>query len=55
LNLRRRLEGELPLTCVECGATSDEGAGWKTYVVDEAAGETATYCPDCPQEEFSDA
>lgn len=40
----------LALICVECGATSEDGIGWKTYVVSE--GETATYCPVCAAKEF---
>lgn len=38
------------VVCVECGATSDDGRDWKTYLA--ADGEAATYCPECAAREF---
>lgn len=56
---RLRLERQIEwlrnrLTCVECGAASEEQArGWRTYLTDDD--KPAHYCPDCSQEEFADA
>jgi len=44
------------LTCVECGATTKRGQGWKTdpAVDDEGVDEpeVAVYCPACWRREF---
>lgn len=47
------LSGEKPpprLWCVECGATSTDGRGWRTYVIDR--GDVATFCASCSAREF---
>jgi hypothetical protein len=38
------------LVCVECGAESEAGEGWKAYLTADA--EPAVYCPDCAEREF---
>lgn len=45
------------LRCIECGATSEDGAGWKAELavdlLDEAdPDEVAVYCPECCEIEF---
>lgn len=48
---RRRAKG-LTLRCVECGAESEGGEGWKAYLtVDDPVG---VYCPECAEREFGD-
>ena len=48
------------LVCLECGAVSVDGAGWKAEVapdllerVDED--EVVAYCPECWEREFGNA
>jgi hypothetical protein len=53
-----RVAGER-LTCVECGATADDGAeGWRAYLVDlRGEGEpleVVVLCPDSAAREFGD-
>ena len=52
----------LPLVCVECGETSDDGEGRRaelavTLLDEEWDGpdEVAVFCPECWSREFSDA
>jgi hypothetical protein len=42
------------IVCVECGVTSVDGRDWRTFIVDEHEGQTATYCPSCAVREFDD-
>ena len=46
------------LVCVECGASSEDGLGWRADVVTDDEGpdepEVAVYCPLCWQERFGD-
>jgi hypothetical protein len=47
------------LTCVECGATAENGAeGWRAYLVDlRGEGEpleVVVLCPDCAEREFGE-
>jgi hypothetical protein len=46
-----------PLTCVECGATSRDGLGWKAYVGRDPEEDEAEflliYCPSCARREFA--
>ena len=39
------------LECVECGAWSDEGRGWRAYLDDDAC-EVWIYCEACALREF---
>ena len=56
--MRERTAAEQFLICVECGRVSDDGRGWRAYLV--AAGEdgfgdpetVVVYCPDCAEREF---
>lgn len=43
-------EAKEPLVCVECGATSEEGKGWRALRVDLY--EIGLYCPVCAEREF---
>ena len=45
------------LTCIECGAVSDDSArGWRAYVggghEDDGPIEVGTFCPACSEREF---
>lgn len=44
------------LTCLECGARSDEHArGWRAYIgggFDNGPVEVGAFCPDCAAREF---
>jgi hypothetical protein len=47
------------LICVECGATTEDGRGWKAEVAPDLlerrdADEIAVYCPECWQAEFGE-
>ena len=45
------------LVCVECGATSDDGTGWRAELApDDGVDETEVpvYCPACWDREFGD-
>jgi hypothetical protein len=46
------------LVCVECGATSEHGAGWRAELAPDDRGvdelEVPSYCPECWQDEFGD-
>jgi hypothetical protein len=48
----------LELVCVECGATSEDGAGWKAEVAvdheQQDEDELVVYCPACWDGEFGD-
>ena len=51
------LETATRLTCLECGAVSDESArGWRAYVggghEDDGPVEVGTFCPACSRREF---
>jgi hypothetical protein len=47
------------LQCVECGATSNESAGWRVVRIDDpeedAHPELGWYCPRCSVREFGKA
>jgi hypothetical protein len=55
----RRVAGatRAPARLVECGATSDDGAGWRAALAPDEAGvdalEVPIYCPSCWAAEFS--
>ena len=42
------------LVCVECGATSEDGRGWRAVLAPDEAGEieVPVYCPSCWDGEF---
>ena len=42
-----------PLTCVECEATSVDGAGWVGLYLSLGFVETVVYCPRCALREFT--
>ncbi len=44
------------LCCVECGAESEEGHGWRALLTDEEEEPAfvAVYCPACAAREFDD-
>lgn len=39
------------LECIECGAQSDGGRGWKAFL-DEDTCDAWVYCADCARREF---
>ena len=43
----------LVLDCLECGARSHDGRGWKAYLYEETS-EVWVYCADCARREFED-
>ena len=43
----------LVLECIECGARSEEGQGWKAYLYEETP-EVLVYCTKCAQREFEE-
>jgi hypothetical protein len=47
------------LVCVECGAWSVDGAGWRAELAPDDEGvdalEVPLYCPDCWEREFGNA
>jgi hypothetical protein len=42
------------LECVECGATSEDGRGWRAYLDDDNVG-VWVYCAECAHREFDPA
>lgn len=42
------------LECIECGARSDDGRGWRAYL-DEDSSEVGIYCAECADREFGSA
>jgi hypothetical protein len=42
------------LECIECGAHSDEGRGWRAYLDDESW-DVWVYCGECSSREFDPA
>ena len=60
--MRKRLAVTKPsaLTCVECGATSEDAIGWKAEVAPDLLDgvdddEVAVYCSACWAAEFGEA
>jgi phage FluMu protein Com len=46
----------MTLRCVECGALSEDGRGWRARLADDPRddeqAEVAVYCPRCDELEF---
>jgi hypothetical protein len=46
------------LVCAECGATSEDGTGWRADLARDDEGdddlEVPVYCPECWEREFGD-
>ncbi len=42
------------LFCIECGARSEDGAGWRAEIAvdEEEPDEVVVYCPPCWEHEF---
>jgi hypothetical protein len=53
---RFEIRGMADLVCVECGALSDDGRGWRAEIADDPRddepAEVALYCPACARREF---
>ena len=57
LRVRDHRSVAVALRCIECGATSRDGRGWRGYRVEDpenpiAEPEVAFYCPACAAREF---
>ena len=49
---RPQAQLSIVLECIECGARSDDGRGWKAYLYDGR--DVCIYCSECAQREFGD-
>ena len=53
--MRERTAAEQFLICVECGCVTDDGRGWRAYLVGADAhgfGDPETVVVDCAEREF---